>query len=117
LDIVIGSRPQNVEGTETAEAEKTSGSWRGIQVQDLQPEIKRRYKIEGNEGVVVVDVEPESPADDAGVFVGDVIKEINKQKIRTLADYQRVTSGLKSGDALVVTARGYLVIKDKPEER
>jgi serine protease Do len=117
LDIVIGARPQNVEGTETAEEGKPSGSWRGIQVQDLQPEVKRRYKIDENEGVLVVDVEPNSPADEAGIAAGDVIREINKQKIGTLADYQRITAGLKSGDALVVTSRGFLVIKDKPEER
>ncbi|MFA5361990.1 MAG: Do family serine endopeptidase [Candidatus Omnitrophota bacterium] len=117
LDIVIGARPQNLKEQEMEEAEKSLGVWRGLHVQDLQPEIKRRYKIETQEGIVVVDVEPDSLAAEAGIFTGDVIIEINKQKIRTLADYQRVTAGLKSGDALVVTLRGYLVIKDKPEER
>jgi S1-C subfamily serine protease len=66
---------------------------------------------------VVVDVEPESPADEAGISVGDVILEINKQKIRSLADYQRITAGLKAGDVLVVTSRGYVVLKDRSEER
>ncbi len=117
LDIMIGARPQNVEETGIPEAEKPSGSWRGIQVQSIQPDSKRRYKIPEDEGVVVVDVEPESPADEAGISPGDVILEINKQKVRTPADYQRITAGLKSGDALVVTSRGYVVIKDRSEER
>ena len=60
--------------------------------------------------MVVVDVELDSSADEAGVIAGDVILEINKQAIRNMSDYDRVTRGLK-GNALIRTARGYFLVK------
>jgi len=59
---------------------------------------------------VVVDVEPDSAADDAGVVAGDVILEINKQGVNNLSDYQKVIKNVKS-DALVKLSRGYVLIK------
>jgi serine protease Do len=42
LDVVVGARPQNLEETGAAEEGKPAGAWRGIQVQDLQPEMRKR---------------------------------------------------------------------------
>ncbi len=58
----------------------------------------------------MVDVEPDSSADEAGIIPGDVILEINKQAIKNISDYQKITKALKP-DALVKLSRGYVLIK------
>lgn len=108
LTVEIGERPQEIE--KIAEETQTA-HWRGLLVDDITPENSQKFEIQEKEGIVVTDVEPNSPADQAGVTSGDVIKEINRQRVRNLSDYRRITGGLK-GNVLVRTARGYFVIKE-----
>jgi serine protease Do len=110
LEVQVGERPESIE--EEAAPEALPGAWRGLVVDELSSETVRRYKIEEKEGVVVVEVEPNSLADEAGVIPGDVILEINKQSVKNLAEYKKITSALKA-DALIRTARGYFLIKEK----
>jgi S1-C subfamily serine protease len=54
----------------------------------------------------VAAVEEGSAADDAGVHKGDVIREIDRKPVRTLADYEKATAGLKAGSVSVRLLRG-----------
>ena len=100
LEVQVGERPENLEEGIGQPGRSEAGAWRGLQVE-----------IEEKQGVVVVYVEPNTPADEAGLIAGDVILEINKQPIKNLPDYERVTKDLK-GDALLKTPRGYFLIKE-----
>ena len=111
LEAEISERPQGLLEKVSYEA---AGKWRGLEVEDLGSQNARRFRIEEKKGVVVVDIEPNSPADEAGLIPGDVILEINKQSIKNLSDYERVTKELK-GNALIRTTRGYFVIKGNSE--
>ena len=104
--------PQDLEKIGYAAA--PSGGWRGLEVEDLTAEKAKRFSIEEVSGVVVVKVEPGSPADDAGIIPGDVIREINNQPVKDLNDYKSVAQGAK-GDVLVKTGRGFFVIKESEE--
>lgn len=110
LEVEIGKRPQDLEKL----SYEAAGKWRGLKVEDLTPENVRRFRIEAEKGVVVVDVELESPADEAGIIAGDVILEINKQTINNVSDYKKIIKGLK-GDCLVRTSRGYFLVKEGGE--
>lgn len=107
LMVEVGERPQNLENFTSI---KSSANWRGLDIEDLTPENARRFNLRETSGVVVVDVQPGSPADDAGIIPGDLIKEINKQPVKNLASYQKVVSQAK-GDCLVKTGRGFFVLK------
>ncbi len=113
VDVEIEERPEDLEG-KAGEVSPPAG-WRGLEVGDLNSELVRRFRIEEKEGVLVLDVEPNSLADEAGINQGDVILEINKEKVKNSADYQRITKTLK-GDALVKTARGYFLLKENLEK-
>jgi serine protease Do len=52
--------------------------------------------------VVVIRVDDESPAAAAGVQRGDVIREINRQRVRNIADFEQATKDLKDGDRMTV---------------
>jgi serine protease Do len=47
-------------------------------------------------------VDESTPAAEAGIQRGDVIREINRQKIRSVGDYERLTRDVKDGDRLTV---------------
>ena len=110
LDLQVGERPENLEGTGEEQAPFVPGAWRGLQTEDITPELAMRFRIAEKKGVVVVDVEPNSAADNAGINPGDIILEINKQEVKNSSDYEKATKGVK-GDALVKTQRGFLLIK------
>jgi S1-C subfamily serine protease len=49
-----------------------------------------------------VEVDPISPAADAGLSVGDVILEINRHPVGSLLDYQKLIAGFHANDALML---------------
>jgi serine protease Do len=111
LTVEIGKRPKNLDAyAEPTEQTETPQAWRGIEVTDLTAELAQRLHIEERQGVVVVTVTPESPADAAGLTPRDVILEINNDAVKNTADFERITQSIK-GDALVRTLRGYFLIK------
>ena len=103
LPLTIGKRPLEI--SEVAAAE----TWRGLKVEALSSDIVRMYNLDQSQGVVVVEVQPGSSADDAGLMPGDLIVRIGDFYIKNLADYQQAISKVK-GEVLVKTARGYLVL-------
>jgi serine protease Do len=61
----------------------------GITVREITPEIAGELGLKNNAGVVVSDVEPGSPAADAGIQSGDVIREVNRKPVTNVADFMR----------------------------
>jgi len=74
---------------------------RGIGVATLDAETARRLGLRaGTQGAVVVSVEPGSVADEAGLQNGDVILEVNRQPVRSAAEFE--TAMRKSGNSVAV---------------
>ncbi|BFU89934.1 MAG: hypothetical protein NTAFB01_11210 [Nitrospira sp.] len=61
----------------------------GIVVGAVDDEIQQELKLQKPQGVAVFEVIGNSRADYAGIKVRSVIKEIDKQEIRTMADFGR----------------------------
>jgi serine protease Do len=57
--------------------------WTGMRIQQIDARIAQYLKLSSNDGVVVVELAPNSPASQAGIEVGDVITAINGQKVKT----------------------------------
>jgi len=77
----------------------------GVTVRDLTPEMADRLNVPSGQGVVVQEVKPGSFADDIGLTRGVVVLEINKQKVNSVDDFDRVQSNLKSGQDVVCLVR------------
>lgn len=97
LNVTIGKLPEE----QTTIGEKEKESELGLSVVDLNNPQARQFEIEVKKGVVVIDVSPNSPAEDAGIAVGDVIVAIGKQEIKDLTDYRRTTANLKKGKPVI----------------
>jgi serine protease Do len=73
----------------------------GLRVDSLTPERASRVGMEGQKGVLVTDVEPASFADDLNFARGDVIAEVNRQPVGSIAEYKSTISKLKPGQNVV----------------
>jgi serine protease Do len=100
LEVKIGEAPDDREAAR--QFGRSSRTVLGLEVRPITPELARQLNLKTTEGVVVARVEDDSAAGEAGVQRGDVIREINRQKIRSLADFERLTKDAKEGDRLTV---------------
>ncbi len=89
IQIVIGEQPSNLGQIAQMENDTDNLSQFGLSLQSLTPEIAEQlgYKKSQN-GVVISNVEPGSPAAAAGLQTGNLIEEVNKQKIISLRELQ-----------------------------
>ena len=77
---------------------KVTYGYLGIQSTTITPELQDQYSLSSSEGVLVVEVQPGSPAADAGVKQGDVIVQIGDQKVTSQVDLFSYLRGKKPGD-------------------
>jgi serine protease Do len=91
-----------------AEAEPTTLPAKlGLTVAPVTPRLAREMGLRDEHGVVVRDVEADSPAAEAGLQAGDVIVEVNRQGVRTPADMQRqIDRHAKGTPLLMLVHRG-----------
>ncbi len=74
----------------------------GVGVADLTPELRDQYKVpERIHGAVITSVDEDSAAANAGLKVGDVILEINRQKVKGAAEAVDLTEHAKDKVTLV----------------
>lgn len=74
--------------------------WVGLRIQDLTPLLAQSLNLDEEEGAVVTEVEKGSPAEKGRIQRGDLIKEINGEKVRDKNDFQDIISFSKPGDRL-----------------
>jgi len=99
LQVNVGERPADL-----AQAFQSSGAQEhgklGITVENITPEAARQMRLSTTVGALVTEVRPGSPADEAGVQPGDIIKGVNNTSVTSAADVVTATRNLKSGDAV-----------------
>ena len=61
--------------------------WLGVSVRDITPEMARAYGVEGTNGAMINDVFRGDPADKAGIKRGDVVVELNGNKVKNANDF------------------------------
>jgi serine protease Do len=89
LDVTLGTRParqpgEGAPGTPVPRERPTA--FLGVQVvpmEELTPRLKERLGISGEQGLVVMEVLPDSPAAKAGLRHGDVITGVNGQEMKS----------------------------------
>ena len=100
VDITIGEAPDDREAQQRPS--RATPSALGLDVRPITPDVARQLNLKSTEGVIVARVEEGSPAAESGIQRGDVIREINRQRVRSMADYERLTKDVKDGDRLTV---------------
>jgi serine protease Do len=95
----MGSRDQG-----TKEASNGNKPRWGLGLEDLTPDVRQQIQAASDlRGAVVEQVQPGSPADNAGLQRGDVITEVNRKPVRSASDVQNALAAVPKGqDALVL---------------
>jgi len=88
----------------------------GMTVEELTPQLASQFGLKEKSGLVVVDVESGSPAQDAGIQPGDLILEIDQEPVRGIESFNKKLSKYKKGDVILfLIKRGvstlYLTLK------
>ena len=88
LDLTVGEYHKDQEVA--AAAKEDGGHARlGVAISDLTPDIRQQLNLPSQfEGVAVAQVQPASPAEDAGLGRGDVILEVNRQRVKSAQQFR-----------------------------
>lgn len=134
LTVVRDNREQQVRATlgefvpETADADAEGASGDsanqaetgklGIGVQPVTPQLVSQLRLpSGVQGLAVMQVNPAGPAAEAGISEGDVIEEVNRQPVRSVADLKAALQSTGTRPALLLVNRGgnsvFLTVRPK----
>ena len=67
---------------------KPSG-YLGVHIQNISDQLAEYFKIKDGKGVLVTDVEEDSPAEKAGLKAGDIITKINDEEVSTTSELSK----------------------------
>ena len=101
--VKVGEMEEKVDISKHPSSHKTLG----IVVQNLTPEIAKELGVKRDAGIVVTQVEPGSPAAEAGIQTGDVIKQVNRKPVKNVEDFvQKVEKATDKDNVLLLIQRG-----------
>ncbi len=85
-------------GNDPQEPDEQAGEGFGMTVGTLTGEMARRLRLpQGTEGVVITDIEAGSPAQRGGLARGDVLLQVNRRPVTSVADAARELGRVSSG--------------------
>ncbi|MCC5831848.1 MAG: DegQ family serine endoprotease [Chlamydiales bacterium] len=100
MTVVISTVPEEVKlGSQTQKL--------GLKVENMNAELAQKLNFFGNEGVVITQVEPGSPADEAALRPGSVIIAVNRRKVTSVEDFsQAIHESSKEEMVLLMVRQG-----------
>jgi serine protease Do len=96
------SDPSEKGGNGEGQGEEQSSRKLGLSVQPLTAEAAEQLGLKGVHGVLVGAVTPGSPAEDAGLQRGDLIKEVNRKPVSSPAEFEQAVRGAGKNAAIAL---------------
>jgi serine protease Do len=109
IKIIRDGKPLTIKATVTEQPgtvqqsmETADNLLKGVQVQNLTPELKKRLQLSARvTGVIVADITDGSPAEGT-LMKGDVIMQVNRTNIGSTKDYETVVAGIKASQGIMM---------------
>jgi serine protease Do len=107
VTLEVAERPANVNARQTSPGgesapDESRASRLGITTQTITPEMAAQSRLSSDIGAMVRSVQPGSPAAEAGIRHGDVIRRIDRTDVRTSEDVLQAERALKSGEEIAI---------------
>jgi serine protease Do len=107
-------------GPSVVPGEGEKGALKGVSVEALTPEIRQQLQLPDDTkgGVVIANLEDDSPAAAVGLQSGDVILQVNHRPVNTVAEFNStVKAGASKESTLLLVRRGagtsFIVVPNK----
>ncbi len=92
------------------ESGKVTRGYLGIRMEDVKPELAEYFELKPNQGVSVLQVFSDSPADEAGLKAGDMILEMDEKKIEGSQQFKNAVAMIEPGTKVTL-----LIFRDGKE--
>lgn len=92
------------------ETGKVTRGWLGVYIQNISPELVKALNLTTSKGVIVSKVQPDSPAEKAGLKEEDVIVELNGKPVDNTISLSTWVAGQSPGDEVALK-----IIRDEDE--
>ena len=99
VGVKIGELPDDSDLIQQTEARDPE---LGLRVQKITPETARRLGLSSSKGVLVIEVQPGSPADQVGIEPADVIREINQRPVSSVKEFEPAGPRGRRGDRILL---------------
>jgi len=99
IAVKIGELPEE---NDTSQKLESRDPEIGVRVQRITPEAARRLGMSSTKGVLVMEVQPGSPAEQIGVEPADVIREVNQRPVNNVSDFERAVRQGRRGDRILL---------------
>ena len=115
----LGELSGDATGGEGDETEPETASDLGLTVQPLTPALAKQYRYEGEEGVVITGIEEGSLAANAGLQEGDLITEVNRQKVSSAGEFRDAAGKSKDKGSILLLVKNpkggsrFVILKTK----
>lgn len=102
---------------------RVTRGWLGVVIQNMDKNLAKSFGLDEAKGILIGDVQEDSPAEKGGIKQGDVIIAINKKQLKNVADMRNKVAMIKPGTKVPVDLirkgkekRVWVTIQKQPED-
>ncbi len=106
ITVTLAERPMEIAQNNQPKSQQKSQEALGIEVQNVTKDIAEQFSYPVGEGVIVSSVAPGSPASEAGIQPGDLIRSVNRQSVNSVDDFEKSVNETKGNKILLLIRRG-----------
>jgi serine protease Do len=94
----------------------------GLKVQPLTTELAKQFGYEGTAGVVISDVDEDGPGAVAGLQPGDLINEVNRDKVTSVKEFNEAVAKAKDKESILLLTKRqngsrFVIVRLAPEKK
>jgi len=89
----------------TSQREEKADKDVGLSLTPLTSNLARRYGLSTTEGLLITDVKEFSPAARAGLQAGEIILEVNRNKVASVKEFQDILKKAEPGEEIILLVR------------
>ncbi len=117
LDVFVERQPEDLAGKTYLAIRKLDEPIKfslGLVVNDLNQDVAKSLGFEGEKGVLVVDVEADSPAGRAGIKPGDLITKVGTKEVQSVIEFMSLMDEFLETNkpvSVFVKNKGFITLK------
>ncbi|WP_339135123.1 MAG: DegQ family serine endoprotease [Candidatus Electrothrix sp. GW3-4] len=119
IPVIIAEQPANFSRVTRMRSRKNNSSLldnMGLTLQELTPELAKQFGYAEEQGILITQVAPDTPADSVGMQAGQLIEEVNRVRVHNMAELKKAVKKGKDPNQLLLRIRAgeyskYMVLR------